>query len=140
MRYTRITVVGVVVGIAASGVLRGDRSSTSTAAAPPSRTRPVVLPREPLGEADGAIPDGTTVFDDAVPGVAKLDPALLDALRRAATAAAADGVGFRVDSGWRSPAYQAHLLQQAIAKYGSADETGPRGPGPPPLPPPSGGA
>src|SRR5690242_61024 len=119
MRYTRIAVVGVVVGIAASGVLRGDRSATSTAAAPPRHTLPVVQRREALGEADGAIPDGTTVFDDGVPGVARLDPALLDALRRAAAAAAVDGVGFRVDSGWRSPAYQAHLFQQAIAKYGS---------------------
>src|SRR3954447_17994091 len=44
------------------------------------------------GEADGVVPDGTTVFDNEVPGVAKLDPALLDALRRAATDAAAEGV------------------------------------------------
>jgi D-alanyl-D-alanine carboxypeptidase len=44
------------------------------------------------GEADGAVPDGTTVFDDAIPAVANLDPSLLGALRRAATAAAADGV------------------------------------------------
>ena len=57
-----------------------------------------------LGEADGAVPDGTTVFDDGVPGVAKLDPDLLGALRRAATDAAGDGVQFYVDSGWRSPA------------------------------------
>src|SRR5689334_9919169 len=41
-----------------------------------------------LGEADGAVPDGTTVFDDRVPGLARLDPALLGALRRAATDAA----------------------------------------------------
>ena len=59
--------------------------------------------RGALGEADGAVPDGTTVFDDAIPGVANLDPALLGALRQAATDAAADGVEFFVDSGWRSP-------------------------------------
>src|SRR3712207_7728888 len=35
-----------------------------------------------LGEADGAVPDGVTVFDDEIPGVAKLDPDLLGALRR----------------------------------------------------------
>jgi D-alanyl-D-alanine carboxypeptidase len=75
-----------------------------------------------LGEADGAVPDGTTVFDDDVPGVAKLDPALLGALRQAATDAAGDGVQFVVDSGWRSPAYQEHLLQQAISEYGSEAE------------------
>lgn len=76
----------------------------------------------PLGEADGAVPDGTTVFDDRVPGVTNLDPALLGALRQAATDAAADGVKFVVDSGWRSVAYQQHLLQEAISQYGSEEE------------------
>jgi hypothetical protein len=75
-----------------------------------------------LGEADGAIPDSTTVFDSPVPGVANLDPDLLRAVRQAATAAAADGVGFFVDSGWRSPAYQQHLLNEAVSKYGSLEE------------------
>ena len=72
-----------------------------------------------LGEADGAIPDGTTVFDDQIAGVAKLDPALLDALRQAATDAAGDGVELYLDSGWRSPAYQQQLLHDAVLKYGS---------------------
>lgn len=78
--------------------------------------------RGALGEADGAVPDGTTVFDDDVPAVVKLDPRLLAALRRAATAAAADGIVFVVDSGWRSPAYQERLLQDAVSKYGSEEE------------------
>jgi zinc D-Ala-D-Ala carboxypeptidase len=51
--------------------------------------------------------------------VAKLDPALLGALRRAATDAAADGVELVVNSGWRSPAYEDQLRRDAIAKYGS---------------------
>jgi D-alanyl-D-alanine carboxypeptidase len=79
-------------------------------------------PRGPLGEADGAVPDGTTVFDDGVPGVADLDLALLGALRQAATQALSDGVTFHVDSGWRSPEYQAQLLREAVAKYGSQAE------------------
>ena len=78
--------------------------------------------RDGLGEAGGAIPDGTTVFDDEVPGVAKLDSAVLAALRQAATDAAGDGVEFVVDSGWRSPAYQEQLLQGAVRKYGSEAE------------------
>ena len=78
--------------------------------------------RGPLGEADGAVPDGTTVFDDEVPGVANLDPALLGALRQAATDAADDGVRFVVNSGWRSPAYEDQLRREAIAKYGSEAE------------------
>ena len=78
--------------------------------------------RGALGEAGGAVPAGTTVFAEGVPGVARLDPDLLHALRRAATDAAADGVEFAVDSGWRSPAYQAQLLRDAVAKYGSEQE------------------
>ena len=78
--------------------------------------------RDALGEAGGAVPDGTTVFDDEVPGVAKLDSALLGALRQAATDAADAGVEFAVDSGWRSPAYQGQLLQGAVLKYGSEAE------------------
>ena len=53
--------------------------------------------------------------------MANLDPALLAALRAAATAAQ-DGVEFFVDSGWRSPEYQQQLLRQAVPKYGSAEE------------------
>jgi zinc D-Ala-D-Ala carboxypeptidase len=74
-----------------------------------------------LGEADGAVPDGTTVFDEEIPGVAKLDSALLGALRQAATDAADDGVEFVVDSGWRSPAYQTQLLHEAVLRYGSEE-------------------
>jgi zinc D-Ala-D-Ala carboxypeptidase len=100
--------------------------SPSTASSPSSASSPVDRSRneqrDALGEAGGAVPDGTTVFDDEVPGVAKLDPGLLGALRRAATDAAADGVEFVVDSGWRSPAYQEHLLREAVSKYGSEEE------------------
>jgi hypothetical protein len=84
-------------------------------------------PREPpmdLGEADGIVPDGVTVFDDAFPAVANLDPRLLDALRRAATDARADGVEFHVTSGWRSPEYQEQLLNEAVLEYGSEEEAG----------------
>lgn len=74
------------------------------------------------GVADGVVPDGTTVFDDDVPAVAKLDPDLLAALRSAAAAAADDGVAFTVNSGWRSPAYQDQLLREAVDEYGSEEE------------------
>jgi zinc D-Ala-D-Ala carboxypeptidase len=78
--------------------------------------------RGALGEADGAVPDGATVFDDEIPAVANLDPALLGALRQAATDAAVYGVEFFVDSGWRSPEYQERLLHEAVSKYGSETE------------------
>jgi LAS superfamily LD-carboxypeptidase LdcB len=75
-----------------------------------------------LGEADGVVSDGVTVFDDEYPAVANLDAALLRALRRAATDAAEGGVEFYVDSGWRSPEYQERLLREAVSKYGSEKE------------------
>jgi D-alanyl-D-alanine carboxypeptidase len=83
------------------------------------------LPRDhrgAVGEADGVVPDGVTVFDDAFPAVANLDPALLGALRQAATDAAGNGVELFVDSGWRSPEYQDQLLREAVSEYGSEEE------------------
>jgi hypothetical protein len=116
-----------VVVLAAIGAALGSQvlGSASTASSP-TVVRPigVVHSRQPraLGEADGAVPRGTTVFDDRVPGVANLDPRLLGALHRAATAAANDRIRLVVDSGWRSPAYQEHLLHEAVSKYGSESE------------------
>ena len=121
IRIRKIRVAGLL-GVIAIGAALGYQSlgsSSSTAASP-------IVPRGEqrgqLGEADGAVPDGTTVFDNEVPGVAKLDSALLGAVREAATDAAGDGVEFFVDSGWRSPEYQEHLLQQAVSEYGSEEE------------------
>lgn len=71
---------------------------------------------------DGDVRGGVTVFDDDVPAVAGLDPDLLEALRSAATDAAADGIVFYVNSGWRSPAYQDQLLREAVAEYRSVEE------------------
>jgi hypothetical protein len=113
-------VVPVIVGAAIVGILGYQTLAYSTASsATPIRSLPDL--HGGLGEADGAVPDGTTVFDD-IPAVANLDPNLLAALRRAATDAAADGVDFYVNSGWRAPGYQEQLLRDAIAKYGSAAE------------------
>jgi hypothetical protein len=75
--------------------------------------------RGALGAADGILPDRTTVFGNELPGVTNLNPALLAALRRAATDAARHGVNVYVDSGWRSATYQEALLQEAVSKYGS---------------------
>ena len=79
-------------------------------------------PELPLGEADGVVPNGVTVFDDEYPAVANLDADLLNALRQAAMDAEDDEVEFLVNSGWRSPDYQEHLFREAILEYGSAEE------------------
>jgi zinc D-Ala-D-Ala carboxypeptidase len=122
-RIRRIRAAGLLIVVAAIAAALGSQlpaSSSSTAASP------IDVPRSEHrgvpGEVDGAVPAGTTVFDDATPGVANLDPALLGALRQAATDAAYDGVEFLVDSGWRSPEYQERLLRQAVLKYGSEEE------------------
>ena len=123
IRIRRIRVAGLLVVIAAIAAALGYpllASSSSTAASPIDVLRSEH--RGALGEADGAVPDGATVFDDEIPGVANLDPALLGALRKAATDAAGDGVEFYVDSGWRSPESQEQLLREAVSKYGSEAE------------------
>ena len=83
----------------------------------------VAWPLVVVSGADGVIPDGVSVsvFDDALPAVGRLDPDLLDALRRAATDAEADGVRLRVNSGWRSPAYQRRLFSEAVVEHGSPE-------------------
>jgi zinc D-Ala-D-Ala carboxypeptidase len=130
IRIRRILVAGLLVVMAAIAADLGHQvlaSSSSTAASPIDVLRSEHRGlrgehRGALGEADGAVPDGTTVFDDGIPGVANLDPALLGALRQAATVAADGGVEFLVDSGWRSPEYQEQLLREAISEYGSEAE------------------
>ncbi len=123
IHWTRV--IGVLVAVGALGAAVGHSSgSSSSSQSLPSTGAPRIEgePRGPLGEADGSVPDGTTVFDDAVPGVARLDSDLLGALRQAATDAAGEGVELVVDSGWRSPEYQERLLREAISKYGSEQE------------------
>jgi hypothetical protein len=135
IRIRRIRLAGLLVVLAAIAATFGDRllASPSSTAPPASTAAPPIHllrgedrglrseHRGALGEAEGAVPDGTTVFDNDIPGVAKLDPALLGALRQAATAAADDGLVVYVNSGWRSRRYEGQLLRQAVAKYGSAE-------------------
>jgi hypothetical protein len=136
VRIRRLRVAGLLVVVAALGAALGDQlpaSTPSTASSSPTAAFPIDVPRsqhrpprnprrDALGQAGGAVPDGATVFDDDLPGVANLDRTLLTALRQAATDAAGDGVEFVVDSGWRSPAYQEQLLRDAVSKYGSQAE------------------
>jgi hypothetical protein len=111
VRYKSIVVVFVVSIAGVVGVARREGPTRAVAVTQLSESQPPAS----LGEADGAVPDGTTVFDP-IPAVANLNPALLGALRRAATGAR---IPFVVDSGWRSAAYQEHLLDDAVAQYGS---------------------
>jgi zinc D-Ala-D-Ala carboxypeptidase len=117
-----LDLLGLALAIAAVIVaFVGTSGSGSALSAPSSPSSPGALPSvhgAAIGEADGLFSGEVSVFDD-VPAVANLDPSLLDALRRAATAAARNGVELRVNSGWRSPEYQELLLRQAVSEYGS---------------------
>ncbi len=126
-RSLRPYAIGLVV---VTAVIIGTLAHQSTSSSAPSFSE---VPRADQGdattevdgavtEADGVLPDGVTVFDDRYPGVANLDPDLLQALREAATDAAHDGVEFFVDSGWRSPEYQNQLFREAVSEYGSEGE------------------
>lgn len=132
-------VAALAVGVTVTGVsIAGVSAEQPSVAAPGSTTEslppkpsaiadrnppPTLPPLEggstAVSAADGGVPDGTTVFDSSVAAVAKLDPGLLSALQRAALDA---GITFLVNSGWRSPEYQAELLREAVVEYGSAAE------------------
>jgi hypothetical protein len=72
--------------------------------------------------AEGGLPDGQRLspFDLSSPAVNRLDPALLDAIERAADSASADGITIGLTSGWRSPDFQQQLFDDAVVQYGSA--------------------
>ncbi len=75
-----------------------------------------------LGSRDGYVPVGASLpLSSGEPAVAKLDPALLAALRQAASDARADGITLRVNGGWRSARYQRELLRRAVRTYGSVE-------------------
>ena len=108
--------------LAAASAAVSQQTTTSDASAPPppNLTGSVIAP----SDADGVIRDGDqpTVFDTDRVAIGNLDPALLDALQRAANDAAGDGLEFRVNSAWRSAALQERMLQDAITQYGSEAE------------------
>ena len=117
----------LVAAIAAVGLqLPASSPSSPPPAGPPVDVRRPPAPRGAPRAGDGAVPDGTTVFDDDVPGVANLDPALL-APCAGPRRRRRDGVEFVVNSGWRSPAYQEQLLREAVSPVRLAAEARPLG-------------
>lgn len=132
--HRTLAFLAVGLAVAAAAVLGASAAWSPPSSATPFGEVPRGEPADPtiegsateadgaVTEADGVLPDGVTVFDDRYAGVANLDPALLEALREAATDASADGVEFLVNSGWRSAEYQDQLLREAVSSYGSEAE------------------
>jgi LAS superfamily LD-carboxypeptidase LdcB len=102
-------------------------AALSSTAAPgpvesPIRLADHSLPLDPASDpGDGSLPDGRalTPFDVQNPAIGRLDPALLNAIQNAATAAGEQGITMTITSGWRSPALQQRLLDEAVRTYGS---------------------
>jgi hypothetical protein len=123
-----LLLVAVVVGMlvsrwspSAGSLDVADTGGVSPDIVPPADRGPTpTTPRDgAVGEDDGTLPAGVTVFAQRYAGIARLEPRLRRALRLAASDAAADGVELDVNSGWRSRAYQDRLLREAVAQYGS---------------------
>ncbi|MFG3258634.1 D-alanyl-D-alanine carboxypeptidase family protein [Streptomyces sp. NPDC048172] len=126
-RIHRRFLVGLIAVFAAIAALLSYQARNSSSSSPPSFSSPPGSSSPPgaKDEADGAVPDGTTVLDEGVPAVDRLRPELREALRRAARAArdaGGDVLAFSVNSGWRSAEYQDRLLREAVSKYGSEAE------------------
>ncbi|WP_144881497.1 M15 family metallopeptidase [Microbacterium paraoxydans] len=132
-RRRRIATTASVLALAVVGAVAVQQSLSAAFAetaphvagpAPSSYPHPATGSVLAPSEADGVIRDGDqpTVFDVDRVAVGNLDPALLEALQRAASDAEADGVTFLVNSGWRSAALQEQLLRDAIDDYGSQEE------------------
>jgi zinc D-Ala-D-Ala carboxypeptidase len=118
-RIPRLLVSAVPIVIAALAALlsHGSFTSSSSTAAVPD-----FLLSEHRGRPGDLPPLRSEHRGDENPEVDNLDPDLLGALRQAEADAAADGVEFTINSGWRSAEYQEHLFREAVSEYGSEEE------------------
>ena len=71
----------------------------------------------------GWLPDGGMLspFDTNHPIVGWLDPALREAVQRAARSAEDEGIEMRISSGWRSKGFQERLFDTGVITYGSIE-------------------
>lgn len=71
----------------------------------------------------GWLPEGVTLspFDALNPVLSQLDPALLQAVQKAAGSAQAQGIELRVTSGWRSKGFQQRLFDDRARTLGSVE-------------------
>lgn len=105
------------------GPAPGPTPTVTTGPAPGPTPAVAFGPRPgPGNDATGGwVPDGQQLspFDLSDPAVNRLDPALLNAVVRAARAAAAANVSLGITAGWRSVQFQQTLFDEAVIEYGS---------------------
>lgn len=112
-RARAIVLVAVLVATVSTGVVLAQANEM-----------PAQTDGSPLGVDDGFIESGGSIspFDEQLPALARLDPALRAAMQAAASDALDDGFEFVVTSGWRSERYQQSLFDEAVRDYGSEAE------------------
>ena len=90
----------------------------------PAVLQPTKTSTDTVKEADGYVANNNPLspFDTESPALAKLNPALLEAIQKAARDAEADNIKIHITAGWRSASYQQKLLDEAVATYGSLKE------------------
>ncbi|MFG6401227.1 M15 family metallopeptidase [Microbacterium sp. P04] len=121
-RRVAFVVVGAVIAGLLAIVVTLLVTGTFAAAVRPIAPLAPLLPFEPTAD-DGLISGDTevTLADHDLPAIARLDPALAEAMRDAEMDAAADGIEFEVTSGWRDDDYQRWLFDDAVDFYGSEE-------------------
>ncbi|AZZ56878.1 D-alanyl-D-alanine carboxypeptidase family protein [Rathayibacter iranicus] len=119
-RRTLAAVIGLVVVLLVAVI-----GAVSVAATTQRNNSPLaaLVPVGEPGVEDGFVDDAAPIspFDDDLPAIARLRPALRTAMQAAATDAQADDVSFVVTSGWRSERYQRALFDDAVRTQGSEE-------------------
>lgn len=123
---SRLVLFSLALALVSAGALIADGLVSSDSrghAAPASRIERSPSPPSGAGDQDGDLGSRDVSVHSDEPAVTRLRPELLEALRRAARSARQDDdIELRVNSGWRSEAYQQRLLDDAVDKYGSREE------------------
>ncbi|MBF4570449.1 M15 family metallopeptidase [Plantibacter sp. VKM Ac-2880] len=123
LAVSAVALAAAIALVACSGVAPAiTRAITSSAGQPDPDDGAGSMTDGRFGTADGVLDENRFTVDDVeLPGIANLDPDLLEAVRQATEAAADDDITLFISSGWRSTAYQQHLLDEAILRYGSEE-------------------
>lgn len=116
------SLVAVAVAVVASACSTLAGCSVASAHSAVSSATKSTVQHDATGVEGGLVPDDASPFDTDLPAIANLDSDLRHAVQDAARDAEADGITFRVTSGWRSTAFQQQLLDRAVTKYGSEAE------------------
>lgn len=120
---TALTIAGCAAASIPADERAGARADRTTVSVGPPSGESAEVGGHTVSTADGYAADGAPISEIAdTPAIANLDADLRHAVASATEAAAEDGVEVRINSGWRSRAYQQALLDQGVEEHGSLEE------------------